>query len=58
VVEVRDDGKGGADAAGTGLRGLAARLEAYGGRLEVVSAPQAGTTVTARVPVTRSSSKA
>ena len=52
VVEVHDDGVGGADArAGSGLRGLADRVEALGGRLEVESAAGAGTTVRARIPV-------
>src|SRR4029453_4745400 len=38
VVEVSDDGVGGADATkGTGLRGLADRVEALDGRLEVES---------------------
>jgi signal transduction histidine kinase len=51
VVEVRDDGVGGADpAVGTGLRGLADRLAALDGRLEVHSPPGAGTTVRAEVP--------
>jgi signal transduction histidine kinase len=53
VAEVRDDGAGGADAAaGSGLRGLADRVEALGGTLAVVSARGAGTTVRAEVPVT------
>ena len=40
VVEVADDGVGGADAAdGSGLRGLADRVEALGGRLAVESPP-------------------
>ena len=52
VAEIRDDGAGGADAAaGSGLRGLADRVEALGGRLAVVSARDAGTTVRAEVPV-------
>ena len=52
VVEVHDDGVGGADAtSGSGLRGLADRVEALGGRLEVESAAGAGTTVRARIPV-------
>ena len=34
VVEVRDDGVGGARDDGSGLRGLADRVEALGGRLE------------------------
>jgi signal transduction histidine kinase len=51
VVEVSDDGVGGADpAVGTGLRGLADRLAALDGRLEVHSPPGAGTTVKAEVP--------
>jgi PAS domain S-box-containing protein len=51
VVTVSDDGVGGADAAGgTGLRGLADRVEALGGRLDVSSPPGAGTTLRARVP--------
>jgi signal transduction histidine kinase len=51
VVEVRDDGVGGADPAiGTGLRGLADRLAALDGRLEVHSPPGEGTTVRAEVP--------
>jgi signal transduction histidine kinase len=51
VVEVRDDGVGGADpAGGTGLRGLADRLAAVDGRLEVVSPPGEGTLVRARIP--------
>ena len=51
VVEVHDDGVGGADPAiGTGLRGLADRLAALDGRLEVHSPPGEGTTVRAEVP--------
>jgi signal transduction histidine kinase len=51
VVEVRDDGVGGADPTiGTGLRGLADRLAALDGRLEVHSPPGEGTTVRAEVP--------
>jgi signal transduction histidine kinase len=51
IVEVRDDGVGGADpAVGTGLRGLADRLAALDGRLEVHSPPGHGTTVRAEVP--------
>jgi signal transduction histidine kinase len=52
VIEIVDDGAGGADpAAGTGLRGLADRIDALGGRLEVDSPPGAGTRVTARLPL-------
>ena len=51
VVEVTDDGVGGADAAaGSGLRGLADRVEALGGSLEVVSPVGAGTTLRAEIP--------
>ena len=47
----RDDGVGGADPTiGTGLRGLADRLAALDGRLEVHSPPGEGTTVRAEVP--------
>ena len=46
VVSVVDDGHGGADpAGGTGLAGLAARLEAIDGTLEVVSPAGGPTTV-------------
>ena len=51
VVEVRDDGVGGADpATGTGLRGLADRIAALDGRLEVHSPPGEGTLVRANIP--------
>jgi signal transduction histidine kinase len=51
VVEVADDGVGGADPGnGTGLRGLADRLAVIEGRLEVDSPPGGGTTVRARIP--------
>jgi signal transduction histidine kinase len=51
-VTVHDDGVGGADvAAGTGLRGLADRVNAVGGELRVVSPIDGGTTVTAEIPV-------
>ena len=47
-LEVADDGPGGADPArGSGLRGLADRVEALGGTLDVVSPRGAGTRVTA-----------
>jgi signal transduction histidine kinase len=50
-VTVRDDGVGGADpAAGSGLRGLAARVEALNGRLDVESPPHGGTRITAEIP--------
>ena len=51
-VEVEDDGVGGADpGAGSGLRGLADRVEALDGRLGVDSAPDEGTRVWAEIPV-------
>jgi len=51
LVEVCDDGRGGADAShGSGLRGLADRVEASGGTLDVTSPPGAGTAVRAVLP--------
>lgn len=51
-VEVTDDGVGGADASrGSGLRGLADRVEALAGRLHIVSPPDAGTRVWAEIPL-------
>ncbi|HWM09092.1 MAG TPA: sensor histidine kinase [Solirubrobacteraceae bacterium] len=50
-IEIADDGIGGADdSLGSGLRGLADRVEALDGRLFVTSPPGAGTTVTAELP--------
>ena len=54
VAEVSDDGRGGADpAGGSGLRGLADRIEALDGRLVVHSHPGGGTRVRMEVPVAR-----
>jgi signal transduction histidine kinase len=51
-VEVVDDGVGGADASqGSGLRGLADRVEALDGRLHIVSPVDAGTRIWAEIPV-------
>jgi signal transduction histidine kinase len=51
VVEVRDDGVGGAEARrGSGLHGLADRVAAVDGRLVVTSEPGAGTIVHAEIP--------
>jgi signal transduction histidine kinase len=51
LVQVTDDGVGGADpASGSGLRGLADRLAALDGRLDVDSPRGAGTTITAQIP--------
>jgi signal transduction histidine kinase len=50
-IEVADDGVGGADdSSGSGLRGLADRVEALDGRLRIRSARGAGTVVTAEMP--------
>lgn len=49
AVEVRDDGHGGADPSGRGLRGLADRAEAVGGTLVMRSGPD-GTTLTGNLP--------
>jgi signal transduction histidine kinase len=50
VLEVADRGIGGADPRGSGLRGLADRVEALGGRLRVDSAPATGTRLIAELP--------
>jgi signal transduction histidine kinase len=51
VLEVADDGIGGAaPGGGSGLRGLADRVEALGGRLTVSSPPGRGTTLRAEIP--------
>ncbi len=52
VVEIRDDGSGGASITrGTGLRGLADRIEAVGGQFALHSSAQDGTTVRAELPL-------
>jgi signal transduction histidine kinase len=52
TVEVVDDGVGGATASGgSGIRGLADRIEALGGRFGVESTPGEGTRVWAEVPI-------
>src|SRR4051812_4872362 len=50
VVEVDDEGPGGADPAGSGLSGLRSRVEALDGILVVRSNPGEGTTVHAELP--------
>jgi signal transduction histidine kinase len=51
VVEIVDDGVGGADTErGSGLRGLADRVEALGGRLRVWTPAGKGTRVRAEIP--------
>jgi signal transduction histidine kinase len=52
IVEVRDDGSGGVDPArGSGLSGLADRVSALGGTLDIESPVGAGTRIRARIPV-------
>ncbi|HYH93101.1 MAG TPA: histidine kinase [Candidatus Saccharimonadales bacterium] len=52
VIDIEDDGVGGADPSrGSGLRGLADRLGALDGRLEVQSALAGGTRVRAEIPI-------
>ena len=52
IVEVEDDGVGGADATqGSGLRGLADRVESLEGRLDIESTPGRGTRVRAEIPI-------
>jgi signal transduction histidine kinase len=51
IVEVRDDGHGGADQAlGSGLRGLSDRVAALEGSFAVISPEGGGTTVRASIP--------
>jgi len=52
VVEVADDGRGGADSVGgSGLRGLADRVEALAGSLTIDSPAGAGTRIRAEIPL-------
>ncbi|GAA1831866.1 hypothetical protein GCM10009836_07340 [Pseudonocardia ailaonensis] len=52
LIEIADDGAGGADPLrGTGLRGLADRVEALGGALRVAERPGGGTVVGALLPL-------
>jgi signal transduction histidine kinase len=56
LVEVTDDGVGGADPArGSGLKGLEDRVEALDGSLEIDSPPGGGTRIRARIPLARES---
>lgn len=52
LLDVRDDGRGFAEAAGTGfgLTSMRQRIRGVGGHVEVQSAPGEGTSVSARVP--------
>jgi signal transduction histidine kinase len=47
---IEDDGVGGANPSGTGLRGIADRAETIGGHLTVRERPGSGTIVIAEVP--------
>ena len=52
MVQINDDGQGGADASsGSGLQGLADRLAAVNGTLRVDSPPGGGTAVQAVIPI-------
>ena len=52
VARIDDDGVGGVDPTrGSGLRGLADRVEALGGRLGVEASTDGGTSVTAAIPI-------
>jgi signal transduction histidine kinase len=51
VVEVIDDGVGGADVDGSGLRGLSDRVEALGGTLTLKSPTGGGTQLLAHLPI-------
>jgi signal transduction histidine kinase len=50
VIKISDDGVGGADTAGSGLRGLIDRVEALDGRLYLASPVGGGTTIRAEIP--------
>lgn len=51
-VEISDDGHGGADpAAGSGLVGLADRVDAAGGTMSLTSPPDVGTTLSIELPI-------
>ena len=51
ALVVTDDGGGGADLTGSGIRGLAGRVEALGGQLRVVSPPGGGTRLEVDLPI-------
>jgi glucose-6-phosphate-specific signal transduction histidine kinase len=51
-VEVRDEGRGGADPGqGSGLLGLRDRVEAIGGTMRLTSPPGAGTSLRVELPL-------
>jgi signal transduction histidine kinase len=51
IARIVDDGRGGADRNGSGMRGLADRVEALGGQLSVTERSQGGTVLMARIPL-------
>ncbi|MCE5231733.1 MAG: sensor histidine kinase [Mizugakiibacter sp.] len=51
AMRIRDDGRGGIDAKGNGLCGMAERLSVLGGSLLIGSPPGRGTTLDVRVPL-------
>lgn len=51
IARIIDDGGGGADPNGSGLRGLADRVEALGGRLSVCDRAEGGTELRACIPL-------
>jgi len=58
VLEVRDDGRGGADPArGSGLTGLADRVAVAGGRMLLSSPPGGPTILRVEVPCLSSTSR-
>jgi len=53
VATIEDDGVGGADPRGSGLRGLSDRIEALGGTFQVSDRVSGGTRLEIQVPLTR-----
>jgi signal transduction histidine kinase len=53
MIEIADEGPGGADADGSGLTGLRHRVEALDGTLTVTSVAGSGTTIHAELPCGR-----
>jgi signal transduction histidine kinase len=51
VASIIDDGRGGTDRNGAGLRGLADRVQALGGELTIGDRRDGGTEVTVRIPL-------
>jgi signal transduction histidine kinase len=50
LIEIADDGPGGADPNGSGLTGLRQRIEALDGTQRIDSPGGGGTTIEARLP--------